>query len=76
MKIRFDAVWRKNDETNIVLLLTLMLILTASVAVAHLGEPGADFTVVNEELARLTALSGLLQTEKSSAPAFFCGLAG
>ena len=35
-------------KQTFVLLLTLMLILTASVAVAQLGEPVQDFTVVNE----------------------------
>ena len=34
-------------KQTFVLLLTLMLILTASVAVAQLGEPVQDFTVVN-----------------------------
>ena len=49
-------------KQTFVLLLTLMLILTASVAVAQLGEPVQDFTVVNEN-GTLTALSGLLQTK-------------
>ena len=61
-------------KQTFVLLLTLMLILTASVAVAQLGEPVQDFTVVNEN-GTLTAQRPA-PNEKSSAPAFFCGLAG
>lgn len=72
LKIRFDAVWRKKMKQTFVLLLTLMLILTASVAVAQLGEPVQDFTVVNEN-GTLTALSGLLQTKKAVLLHFFAG---
>ena len=57
-------------KQTFVLLLTLMLILTASVAVAQLGEPVQDFTVVNEN-GTLTALSGLLQTKKAVLLHFF-----
>lgn len=57
------------------MLLTLMLILTVSVAVAQLGEPVQDFTVVNEN-GTLTALSDLLQTKKAVLLHFFAGLAG
>ena len=59
-------------KQTFVLLLTLMLILTASVAVAQLGEPVQDFTVVNEN-GTLTALSGLLQTKKAVLLHFFAG---
>lgn len=62
-------------KQTFVLLLTLMLILTASVAVAQLGEPVQDFTVVNEN-GTLTALQRPAPNEKSSAPAFFCRAAG
>mgnify|MGYP000787387801 CR=1 FL=1 len=72
LKIRFDAVWRKKMKQTFVLLLTLMLILIASVAVAQLGEPVQDFTVVNEN-GTLTALSGLLQTKKAVLLHFFAG---
>ena len=72
LKIRFDAVWRKKMKQTFVLLLTLMLILTASVAVAQLGEPVQDFTVVNKD-GTLTALSGLLQTKKAVLLHFFAG---
>lgn len=72
LEIRFDAVWRKKMKQTFVLLLTLMLILTASVAVAQLGEPVQDFTVVNEN-GTLTALSGLLQTKKAVLLHFFAG---
>ena len=72
LKIRFDAVWRKKMKQTFVLLLTLMLILTASAAVAQLGEPVQDFTVVNEN-GTLTALSGLLQTKKAVLLHFFAG---
>lgn len=54
------------------MLLTLMLILTVSVAVAQLGEPVQDFTVVNEN-GTLTALSDLLQTKKAVLLHFFAG---
>ncbi|MFR3407736.1 MAG: TlpA family protein disulfide reductase [Christensenellales bacterium] len=59
-------------KQTFVLLLTLMLILTASAAVAQLGEPVQDFTVVNEN-GTLTALSGLLQTKKAVLLHFFAG---
>lgn len=59
-------------KQTFVLLLTLMLILTASVAVAQLGEPVQDFTVVNEN-GTLTAFSGLLQTKKAVLLHFFAG---
>jgi len=44
----------------------------ASAAVAQLGEPVQDFTVVNEN-GTLTALSGLLQTKKAVLLHFFAG---
>lgn len=60
-------------KQTFVLLLTLMLILTASVAVAQLGRaPCRNFTVVNEN-GTLTALSGLLQTKKAVLLHFFAG---
>ena len=52
------------------LLLTLLLMLTASAAMAQLGEPVRDFTVVNEN-GTLTTLGDLLQTKKAVVLHFF-----
>ena len=54
------------------LLLTLLLMLTASAVMAQLGEPVRDFTVVNEN-GTLTTLGGLLQTKKAVVLHFFAG---